>query len=407
MRDDPNDAIVLLRTLADEFDEEAFDPDSPTARASLERILAAPPLTATRGRRRVPRRLALAAVPVAVAAIALAVVLSLSGSRAQIAQAAVLTRAAAALAQPNTILYVQEHNYGTSRLCVLGGAPSSIVPASLCVGNASGAGTNPISADPAQDTLNYSAQAWFAPDHSQVHTIYSNGNETASNADTQVYEAYDAPDNTLTTLTDAAAASPAPAPPDTVAAVSPLFFAVPADLADPAYYQDLYQLAQADSQHTSGSITLGSQFLGPTTINGESVYELQFTMQWAPPANPPAGDMCGSTVCAPPQSEVLLYLDSHTFMPVRSVVMTVNTNNQAGIPPGTSVADVVDFTVQALPDTTANEGLLQMSAHPGATQINETEAQYMTNAQAQAQSAIKAKIAPNLARTRRRNHNRR
>ena len=44
------DATLLLRTLMDEHGH-AFDPDSAVARASLERILATPPLTTTRQRR--------------------------------------------------------------------------------------------------------------------------------------------------------------------------------------------------------------------------------------------------------------------------------------------------------------------------------------------------------------------
>ena len=42
MREHPN-AIAILRELAEEHPEEAFDPDSPAALASLESILATPP----------------------------------------------------------------------------------------------------------------------------------------------------------------------------------------------------------------------------------------------------------------------------------------------------------------------------------------------------------------------------
>ncbi len=41
MRDRP-DATSLLRDLADAYDADAFHPDAPVARASLERIIATP-----------------------------------------------------------------------------------------------------------------------------------------------------------------------------------------------------------------------------------------------------------------------------------------------------------------------------------------------------------------------------
>jgi hypothetical protein len=149
-----------------------------------------------------------------------------------------------------------------------------------------------------------------------------------------------------------------------------------ANFADPAYYETLYRQAQAGEQSTVGATTIHTQLVGQTTIAGKSVYELAFTFHFTPPSNPPPGDMCGSTVCSTADREVLLYLDSQTFTPVRTVYTIVNTNDNPGIPPGSAVWIVTDYSVQSLPDTPANEALLQMAPHPGATQVQSTYAQY-------------------------------
>jgi hypothetical protein len=91
----PTDTQALLRDLRP--DPARFDPDSPAARASLERILAAPPAPPRR-RRRAPRLALAGSVAVlAVAAVALAPSLRDSPD--------VVARAAAALAPPDTILH--------------------------------------------------------------------------------------------------------------------------------------------------------------------------------------------------------------------------------------------------------------------------------------------------------------
>src|SRR5579871_2161136 len=97
---EPHDPITLLDALAGGGED--FDPDSPAARAMLERILAsghdggggaAGRVARRRWSRR--RRLGLAAVPAALAVVALAVIPSLGGgSRTGVAEAAVLSRAA-------------------------------------------------------------------------------------------------------------------------------------------------------------------------------------------------------------------------------------------------------------------------------------------------------------------------
>jgi hypothetical protein len=291
------------------------------------------------------------------------VVPSLDGSRTAVAQAAVLTRAAAALDQPNAILYIQEQNYGTVGSCfALARSSSAGAPGTpICVGGRStDAGTSGISADPANDTLNYSSQEWLSPDESQVHTIYGNGDEAALNNSTGQYTIYDAANDTL--IND----SSIPITPPPIGTIAPLAIgplALSRAISDPAYFEELYQEAQAGDKNAQGQTTFTSELVGQTTIDGESVYELRFDFHFTAPADIAADNA--------PDQENLLYLDSKTYTPVRSVKMAVNPSGQPDGPSGTTVLAVTDFTVQSLPDNPANERLLQMSPHPGATQIQE------------------------------------
>ncbi len=323
--------------------------------------------------RRTARRLGFTAVPVALAAAGFAVASSLNGPRPAIAQAAVISRAAAALDQPNTILYLRVQDYSAhGGICVRFG--QCIFPSSP--GREAG-----ISADPAEDTVTYTSQEWVSPSGSQEHTIYSNGTETVSNQDSHEDATYDPADNTLTILTDVGLGNTPPP------SATPLPLPSPSDFENPAYYESLYHEAQAGTQNV--------QLVGQATIAGRSVYELRFDIAPTPSAHSPAGDMCGSEVCTPPDLEILVYLDSQTFTPVRSVVITLNTNDRPGIPAGATVTSVTDFLAQTLPDTPANERLLQMSSHPGATQIQQTEAQ----SRATLGAWMQARIEANRART--------
>jgi hypothetical protein len=282
----------LQRLLSDDL-AGRFDPDSPAARASLERILLAPPLTPERR----PRRLAYAALPAAAAAGGIVAVASLGGSGSSLAEAAVLSRATAALEQSGAVVHLQVQAHGGAAL---------------------------------------NSQEWISPDGSRAHTIYGNGDETVDDGAAHEFQAYDAAHNTLTTITDSATSAVDPAG---------------SQLADPYHYEQLYRLAESDVD----DVTL----VGQTTVNGESTYELRFAVHQA--------------------HEIDVYLDSRTFTPVRSVDLL----------DGNVIASR-DVVVERLPDTQANEGLLAMSAHPGAARIEETETQD------QAEIAAKVRALSNL-----------
>jgi hypothetical protein len=111
-----------------------------------------------------------------------------------------------------------------------------------------------------------------------------------------------------------------------------------------------------------------------------------------------AGDMCGDAVCAAPATAVELYLDSTTFMSVRTVETVSNTGDLPGLPDGTSVRSVTDFAAESLTAPTANEGLLEMTSRPGATHIEQIEAQY----RAELGHALEANSVGSEARARRR-----
>jgi hypothetical protein len=321
----------------------------------------AEPAGPARGRR-APRRVAVAAIPVAAAAAAIILAPSLDGGSTPLAQAAVLARAAAALDQPGSILDLRAQVYTSDGFgaCFLGLKP----PLPCVTGPASpgGAGLDP---DPANDTLTYSLEQWRSPDGSTERSLYSDGVEAADS--TGQVSVYDPADDTLTTLTGVPSGDGTPAPPDPLAATSPI--GIGSALLEPSYFQQLYQDAQAGGQQTVGQTTLTTRFDGETQLDGQSVYELEFDLQLPPQPGGPAA--------ATPLLETLLYLDSQTFLPVRVVDEVVRATAGAGGPAGTTISSVADYSVQELPDTPANEALLAMSPHPGATQVQETEAQYL------------------------------
>ena len=284
-----------------------------------------------------PRRLAFAAIPIALAAAVLALVLSLSGPRPGVAQAAVIARAAAALDQPNTTLYLQAQNYD-------GGTPCASADPSQCQSTDPATIAAGISADPANDTLTNTYQEWLSPDGSLQHQIDSNGDESVTNTNTNTNVFYEAADNTLTTFTDFT-------PPS-------LTYPEVGDLSI-ANIESMYQRAQAGAQNI--------QLIGQTTIGGNPVYELRIDIPVPTPANV-TGNLCGSTVCTAPPVSVLLYVDSKTFLPVRTVTVVSNPNDLPGLAYPSKVVAVTEFAAQSLPDTPASESLLQMSSHPGATQ---------------------------------------
>jgi hypothetical protein len=241
-----------------------------------------------------------------------------------------------------------------------------------CLARRPATGQTGISADPADDTLSYSYQEWLSPDGSEEHTIYNNGDETADTADE--HSVYDAADNTLTILTDAYPDAPAPSSqPSNVGAATFLGSGLTdLDDAGPSFYEQLYQEAQAGDQATSSGgssqTTVTSQLIGQTTIDGEPVYELSFDVQSTVDAN------AGPLALNPQQ--IIVYLDSQTYTPVRTVEIVSNPHDNPGSPPGTTVTKVIDYAMQSLPDTSANEALLQITAPPGATTIQETMSQY-------------------------------
>jgi hypothetical protein len=132
---------------------------------------------------------------------------------------------------------------------------------------------------------------------------------------------------------------------------------------NPSYYQQLLQDAETSTQggDASGWTTISAQLVGQTTIAGDPVYELRFDVRRT----------------ALPEQQILLYIDTQTFLPVRSVGTVFNVKDFAGAPPGMAVSDVADYSIQNLPDTPANQALLQMTPHPDATQVQATYAQYI------------------------------
>lgn len=333
---------MTTQTPRDSFEEQLL--------AELRAVVAANPAPAEQRPsvahwHRPRRRAVLAFTPVAAAAAALAVALSLSGGQPAIAQAALIKKAAAALDQPGSILYMQVNQYSAASVrCV----PSASAPFTHCVSSGNGSS---ISADPANDTLSWSYQEWASG--ATQHIVYNDGDQTASSAGGDSF--YDASSNSLLTLTDLPQGGGSPG-------ATPLPIPTAQNLEDPSYYEDLYQQAQ------DGQANL--QLVGQATIGGAQTYELSYQI----PAQ--AGGTCGSGPCAPPSRALLIYLDAQTFTPVRTVSMV-----------GGDVWSVTDYTVESLPDTPVNEALLAISPPAAATQVTESYAQWQAALASNAQGA--------------------
>jgi hypothetical protein len=133
---------------------------------------------------------------------------------------------------------------------------------------------------------------------------------------------------------------------------------------NPSYYKQLLHAAETDAEaggvNATGLPTVSATLLGQTTIAAESVYKLRFDIART----------------ASPKEQILLYLDTRTFLPVRSVGTIFNVTDLEGAPPGVAINDVADYTIQALPDTSATRAKLKMKRHAGARLVDTTLAQY-------------------------------
>ncbi|HEY1690134.1 MAG TPA: hypothetical protein VGF95_14865 [Solirubrobacteraceae bacterium] len=364
----PPDATALLQTsiaagvdALDECSSDSFDPDSASAKASLDRILAAPPLPAAQTRRTPARKLALAAAPATlIAGGSLAAALSLSDSPNGVAKASVIAHAATALEQPGTITYLKVKYYSAHSpvFCLPMGRPlkEGMQAFSGCLGTLSVAKPeapkgNNVSANPAKDPLTYSSRSWSSPNGSEERVVYYNGDEAVTNTNASEYETFSPQENLLTTLADAddpgpgAYCGPLIGPPISIS-----------DIASPSCYEGLYKRAKAGEQHV--------KLLGQKTIEGKPAYELRLGFEPQPRSH------------LRPNLTTLLYLDSRTFTPVRLIREMDNPGSLRGFPTGMSVLSVTELSVRSLPDTPTNADLLHMPAHPGARRVSQTEAHY-------------------------------
>ena len=301
--------------------------------------------------RRVSRRWVGAFVAVVAVAVAAILVLpSLGGSRTGLAQAAVLAHASAALEQqPNAILYENATVYvaGQTCLAVRGSAPP------LCVGINQQNVT--LSADPTHDTASYTYQEWISADGREQHTLYSGGDETAVGND--AYSLYDPANNTITTDTGYALIPP----PTAWAHPQPGEILLPSTLSV-ADLEALYGQAAAGSPYV--------KLIGQTTVDGHTAYELQIasTPDGATSSAGATGATGATGVPGPTGFYLLLYIDSQSYLPLRAVNLFGGPSGPNAVSGASaSVQSVTEFTPQLLPDTPANQNMLDMS-HPGATQ---------------------------------------
>jgi hypothetical protein len=300
---------VTAQTPENRFEDRLFD--EIVAVVSQNPPSTTPP---TLSPRRGPSRAAVAISVAALVAAVLVAVSALNGPRAGIAQATVLKRARAALAQPGGILYVQAVDRGGG-ICLGEEAPARCI------------GTGPAASGDSND-VNYTYREWIGPSGDQQHTVYDTGDEAASNGDSQ--QLYNPANDTVTTTTEA---------PSSSGAASSGGIPAVADLTIPAI-QGIYERAQRGEAET--------RLQGTKTIAGQSVYELSITPE--------------------PGFSLVLDVATGTFLPVRAVMSSSRA-------PARTFTDTTSFVAKVLPDTPANETLLKMFVHRSARQLSLTQTQ--------------------------------
>ena len=256
------DAVDLLRALRPGIDA-AFDPDSPTARAQLERILDAPmPTPAARHRRAPTRRIAIATAATAALAAGAVAVSPFAGGSPD-----VVAKAAAALTEPNTILH-----YKTQLL----GAES--------------------------DRLG-TTEGWETSDGQRKRMLVGDV-EIAEDDDARSYLTYDAEHNVIRRLTDPDFFN---APSRGVDATSPFW--------DPSDIGDLAQLLQR-ARGGDDKVDL----VGEATVRGIATYEVRidYTIQVLA-RRPKPGEDPTTLPTQPLKLTRIGYVDKDTFLPVRVV----------------------------------------------------------------------------------------
>lgn len=306
------DAIALLERLRP--DDSGFDPDAPVARASLERILAAPPV------RRPPRLPARRLTAVAVAAAVAVVVLTpfLRGGSGD-----VIARAAAALNQPDTILHLDAE----IRIRDTRAEQRALEP---------------------DGRIDLTLEIWQTAGGRQEREIWDGGLEFVEDWDTKTALAYEPDRDRITRITD-----PEWFDPSQRGLPSPDGF----DWGTGNVSDDLAQLFDR-ARRGEESLHL----VGETTIRGIPVHELRIERTLPTRVRPVAGEDPRDL----PERRVeifrVVYVDQETFLPVRLL--------EGG--PGDDVNSITDYrTAERLPRTPENERLLRMSPHPGAETVIE------------------------------------
>ncbi|HEY1690113.1 MAG TPA: hypothetical protein VGF95_14755 [Solirubrobacteraceae bacterium] len=274
------------------------------------------PAVALRRRRR-PRTLRLLAwaAPLAVAGVVFALVSLLGSPRPGLAQAAVIRRASAALAQPKGILYVRENVYG-GNICF--GLELPI----RCIDEAAGDRLP-------EDRIGLRYRSWMDARADTLRTVYRSGDETVVEGHRQ--SLYDPANNTLTVITKASDGNVA---------------AFPHGEVDELTIPQIKRLYRDAKDGESDA-----KLIGKTTVRGIEAYELR--------------------IDEATHSYVLLYLDAKTFLPVR-IVDRAFYRTPRGLRDIQSKAEV---TARMLPVTSANRRLLRVAHHRGAKTMRMTEAQ--------------------------------
>jgi hypothetical protein len=271
---------------------------------------------------------------VAIGSAAFALVSLLGASRPQLAKAAVLRAATAALGANGRILYVEGTVHQTGVFCLGEEVPSR------CIRPTTATSETSLSPKPGKDPVAYTYRQWLGSSMDEQHVIYETGDETAIRGPTR--ETYDPSDNTITsshaTLGGAARAVRGKGGiPETQALT----------LAD---LEELYSRARYSSRGRSGSPRI--RLAGEAMIDGKTAYELEITNH----------ERLGSDTI---ETTLAIYLNAHSFLPMRAV-----TSGTTPVSRARTIRCVETFSARLLAATPSNAALLRLRAHEGERRVS-------------------------------------
>ena len=196
-------------------------------------------------------------------------------------------------------------------------------------------------------------EGWQADDGRRVRYLFGDGSEIVRDRDAEVTSSYFPQSNEVVRHSGTSAFGPAPQQPNSIGTPSVLAGMVIDDLAK------LLERARRGEEH--------ARLVGETTVRGIEVYEIRIDfadgLSLVIPDGTDHADPDAPSI--PVEAWRTIYVDRERFLPVRVVERSLWPARGGEI-----IHSITDYTgIERLERTPENEKLLEMSPHPGATEV--------------------------------------